>query len=373
MAMRILAGAGGLAVVLVGAWYNISMSDAPSFLAPAAVIYLICALVSGIGGPIVGSAFHRGHPIMGCAILIFILAGEGYGIISTMDRTVRAEDAAQKPLIDAAERHTEALRKVAAAEDAIKALAIAEPRAARLTVAMAALDAANKAITDQAALRTCLKNCVASLQAAATAARHEVELAQQAADDDLRAARVGAQQEKTKAQALLAANPLPASASALADRIGVEPWKIDIAKAILLSLTINGTAMGFLAFAFHARSHRPAPATRQSTADAISIIDITPVKATRAEKSNQKQLPSPSDLQVARFGRDCLIIDDHAEVPLRDIYSVFTRWAADNNQPALAAKDVAAGFRTAFERLGVSVENGRAIGLTFKERHEDAA
>ncbi len=290
-----------------------------------------------------------------------------------MDRTVRAEDAAQKPLIDAAERHAEALQKVATAEDADQVSEQPQNRDQRvLRSAMASLDAANKAITDQAALRTCLKNCVASLQASAAAARHEVELAQQGAEDDLRAARERAQQEKTKAQERLAANPLPASASALADRIGVESWKIDVAKAVLLSLAINGLGMGFLAFAFHARSHRPTPAAKPSKAN-TAVIDITPEAPAQRQKSTQKQLPSPSELQVARFGRDYLILDDHAEVPLRDIYAQFTRWAADTNRPALATKDVAAGFRTAFERLGVSVENGRAIGLKFKERREDAA
>lgn len=382
MAMRILAGFGGFAVVLIGAWYNITMSEAASLFAPAAAIYLVCALGSGIGGPIVGSAFHRGHAIIGAGLLLFILAGEGYGIITTMDRTVRAEDAAQKPLIQATERHAAALKRLDEANDAVKMLASAEPKSLRLDAAKTALSEANKAVTDQSSAKNCLKNCAAMLTATAQAARRELDLAQSAAENDLRAARQRAADDQSAAERIVKANPLPGSASPLADRIGIEPWKIDIAKAVLLSLAINGLGMGFLAFAFHARSHKPQPTgpdqrnVQRKHPTQNDLIDITPTRAAAAsERARTKRLPSPAALQAARFGKDDLKLTADGDIAVRDILKSFTRWVDENREPMPSMEDAAAGFRTVFERLGVRVENGRVRGLAFKseDRREDAA
>ena len=73
------------------------------------------------------------------------------------------------------------------------------------------------------------------------------------------AARELMQREIDGARTALANAPLPSSASPLADRLGVQPWELDLLGAGLRSFACTVLAGGLLAFAAHPRNEPPMP------------------------------------------------------------------------------------------------------------------
>jgi hypothetical protein len=63
-----------------------------------------------------------------------------------------------------------------------------------------------------------------------------------------KAANDAATMELKEAMAFLDTLPFPASATAFADRIGVESWMVDLLYSVLGSIAITGMAGGLIAF-----------------------------------------------------------------------------------------------------------------------------
>ena len=167
------------------------------------------------------------------AIVGALVAGEAYNLVATAERLVVAREAMQAPLKDLSAKRTAAL-------DRLKALETGEATSTQLTLAKQALVAARAAVDAEAKDIRCGKEC-----------KRKQDLADRA-EEAVKAAIPGAVAGHAKAvesaKADVAANPLPASATALADRLGLAPWVLDLAMAALLSVAANGLAGVLIAF-----------------------------------------------------------------------------------------------------------------------------
>jgi hypothetical protein len=183
-----------------------------------------------------------------------LIAGEAYALLSTSERVIVSREAAQAPLREALKRHDDAQRRVEDAAKAVRNVDDATPASTREVTAKAALDAANKAIIERAALPGCRDNCRQLLQGQADDARRELEAAQAEVAEKAKDRRRKAEQELATAESALKAAPLPGSATPLADHLGIQPWLLDIIAAGLLSLGVNGLGAALIALAAHSRS-----------------------------------------------------------------------------------------------------------------------
>ncbi|MFT3731132.1 MAG: hypothetical protein QM780_06860 [Hyphomicrobium sp.] len=191
---------------------------------------LVASLSLGVfaGARVIG----QGAGQMALVIIAALAAGETYNFFATGERTVVEREAGAAPLRDALAKHTAAVVKLAALEQA-------EPTSARLNIARQAKADADDAVTKEAS-DGCKSECrrkqglADKAQAELVAAVAEAEQMHQAGVEAARDA--------------VEANPLPASATPLADRIGWAPWALDLFMAALLSFGSNGLAGVLIAF-----------------------------------------------------------------------------------------------------------------------------
>ncbi len=197
---------------------------------------LVAALSCGVfaGARVVGAG-ATGK--IAAAIIIALGAGELYNGIATSERIVVERETGAAPLKDELAKHNAAIAKVSN----IEKMDIAS---GRLDLAKQTKASANAAY--EAELRTggrcktiCngLKDDAAKAQAEVIAALAEAQQMHQA---KIEAATVEVE-----------ANPLPASATPLADRIGIPAWALDLIMAGLLSVGANGLAGTLIAFGAH--------------------------------------------------------------------------------------------------------------------------
>ena len=188
---------------------------------------VVMALSAGVFAGAVAIGGGRIGQTFGLAIIAALVAGEAYNLATTAERAIVAREASAAPLKDLAAKRAEALKHLADLEHGA-------PYSAKLDLARANLADAKAAVEAEAKDIRCGKQCQRKQGLADDAAR-AVELAIPSAEAD-RAKAIEA------AKADLAANPLPASATPLADRLGWAPWVLDLAMAALLSIGANGLA-----------------------------------------------------------------------------------------------------------------------------------
>lgn len=197
---------------------------------------LVIALSAGVfaGARVVGSGVAGK---IGLVIVAALIAGEAFNFSATAERIVVEREAGAVPLKDAAAKHTAALEK-------LRRIETGRAISPRLLLASEAKKAADAAYDKE--LREggrCLTICK-GLKAKADAAQTEVV-----------AAITEAESMKVKsieaAKAEVEANPLPASATPLADRLGWAPWVLDLVMAGLLSIGANGLAGTLIAYGAH--------------------------------------------------------------------------------------------------------------------------
>jgi hypothetical protein len=194
---------------------------------------LTIALAAGVavGAPVAGASPRWLAALLGLAII----AGELYGFQATAAWHVAHIENQAAPI-----RELEARRH--AAQDRVARL----ERDDRVDKA---LHAAKEARTDANARSTdkgCGPSCRATLAKSVDAAEAAVEEARQSLQLDQRQARAD-----------LDRNPTPASANALADRLGVPAWGLDLIGAGLRSFACTVLAFGLLFFAAHGRRREP--------------------------------------------------------------------------------------------------------------------
>lgn len=223
-------------IILVGASAHALIVSQGGYEQTSAVTTLALAAGIIVGSICIGTNAQRG---LAWGIALAMLAGEGYALVGTADRIVTMREVQQAPLREATARNAAARTRLETAEKAHKA----------------AVDAAR----DKAAEKGCKQNCAALLQSAIDAAAREV----------------------TDARTALSDAPAPASPSPLADRLGIQPWALDLIVAALLSIGLNGLAAVLIAYG----AHSPRPAERKPDRPTNTITGFLLDRIERAPKS----------------------------------------------------------------------------------------
>ncbi len=222
-----------IGVAILAASTNANVLQTGGWLSSHAL--LVASLSAGVfaGARVVGMGAGK----IGLVIVAALICGEGYNLSATAERIVVEREANAAPLRDARAKHDAALAKLSATD-------AAAPASARLTLALAVQSKADASY--QKELREggrCLTICKGLKDDAEKAALEVTAAAQEA--QQLHAKAIEA------AKAEVAANPLPASATPLADRLGWAPWVLDLIMAGLLSIGANGLAGTLIAFGAH--------------------------------------------------------------------------------------------------------------------------
>lgn len=224
-----LATATGVAILMATTNANI-MATGGYFTSHAVVV---AALSAGVfaGARVVGA---KATGTIAAVIIAALLAGELYNFSATGERIVVERESAAAPLKDAKAKRDTAVARLLSIEGE-------QVGSARLTVAQHAKAAADKAYETELREGGRCKTICNGLKAKADEAQKEVVAA-------LTEAQGLASKAIDQAKAEVSANPLPASATPLADRLGWAPWVLDLIMAGLLSVGANGLAGVLVAF-----------------------------------------------------------------------------------------------------------------------------
>jgi hypothetical protein len=186
----------------------------------------------------------------------------------------------------------------------------------------------------------CAANCRQLLQAQVDVAVAETA----AARAEIDAKRAAAEGKLQHARADLALLPLPPSATPLADRLGIQGWRLDLFQAWLASVAANGLAGLLLAFAAHGLRHRPA------------VIDITPALAA-AEPAVAEGAPaaSPRDPghEADLFARTTFRPAKTGRVKLVEIPTAYRAWCCERGLDPLPDTEIGAALSALFSSVGL--------------------
>ena len=250
---------------------------------------LVIALSAGVfaGAVVIGSG-RIASKGLALAIVAALVAGEAYNLVATGERLVIAREALQAPMRDLAAKRQAAI-------DRLTALEASEPTSARLTIAKQALAEAKAAVEKEAKDIRCGKEC-----------KRKQDLALRA-EADLKAAIPEAVAEHATAVAAakadVEANPIPPSATPLADRLGLPAWVLDLIMAALLSVGANGAAGALIAFGSQAGQperlenmprtttlpHTPPTGGRRGRRRDPNVVDF--VQAFRSQHGRNPNIP----------------------------------------------------------------------------------
>jgi hypothetical protein len=336
--VRVLAGVVGLAILAFVVHAAIMASG--GYGTPAAPLMMALGAGLAAGALAVGVAWDEGRRALGLCLLVALLAGEAWALLQTGERTISHRDQQQAPLRDAADKRAKALERVEAAEAALAAIG----ETPRLIKAQKAKTAADAAVVAKAAEKGCVQNCARLLQAQVDAAAADVA----AARAEIDTTRAGAAGKVKQARADLALLPLPPSASPLADRLGVEPWKLDLAAAALASVAANGLAAFLLTFAAHGRPRRPlvidvtpAPPAASASAPAVTVDAAAPagVRDPRAEAD--------------RFARTTFRPSKRGRVRLAEVRAAYRAWCLKHGLDPLPDLEIGAALSALFSDVGL--------------------
>lgn len=196
------------AVILTAATYAVIVKGNQD--QPTAILTGALALGLFVGAVAVGYAIRHRRQALALGIAAVMLAGEAFALIMTGDRIVVQREATQAAVRTAAGAHRHASSELVKAHNAY--------------------EAATRAQITEAAKTGCKQHCKDMLAAAIKISQHDLE----------------------KARRIYEANPAPeASGSPLADRLGWQPWVIDLMVAGLLSVAANGLATLLIALGAH--------------------------------------------------------------------------------------------------------------------------
>jgi hypothetical protein len=298
---RTLAIAAGLLILAAVAHATIYFTT--GYGTPHAYLTITVAIGVAVASVICGMATSRGLAVF---LAVCIASGEGYNFLQSANRLIAASEAAQAPKREYVKAYAKAKSDVTAAQ----AIVDAPQTSQRLREAQHAKELADRAVTDKSAEKGCLANCRQLLQAAVDSAAEEVTKARDAIEVDHKTAVTNLNTAKTKADGMNA----PESPTPLADRLGVEPWKIDVLIAALGSIAINGLACGLMIFGAHGthrREKKPVP-------PAAEVIDITPGPTKpRLVASN------PPAISVIEFAAGALERAPSSELEFDDFYMAY--------------------------------------------------
>lgn len=331
MLSRIVSGIAGAAIIGAVVHYSINANGGYNLATSPLFVALAVGLIAGAIA--CGRSTSR---TLGLGIVLAMLAGEGFQLIQTAERTTGLADARQAPLREAAMARTKAADAIADAERALSRLGDTP----RLLAAIDAKKAADEAVRNDAAKPGCKTHCRALLE-------QQVQDAQKEANDaraELDRSRAAAQERVSRARQALDALPAAPSATPLADRLGVEQWQIDLTSAVLLSVGANGLGAFLLAFAFHARRRDAVAAVPVET----PTVELVPVSEPITKREPMKE--------ANRFAGETFRPCDSGRVPLVDVRHAYHDWCRRNALPPLPDDEIGAALSKLFAKVGLVAE-----------------
>lgn len=283
---RILSTPEGLAtttgVVILAASTNANVLNTGGWFSSHAILAAALSLGVFVGARVVGSNVSG---TIAAVIIVALGCGEAYNFSATAERIVVERENGAAPLRDARARHDIALAKLSAAE-------AGKVRSARLTLALSAQTKAQAAYQKELREGGRCKTICNGLKDRAAKAGAEVA----AAADEAQKLHIAAVEAAKKD---VAANPLPASATPLADRLGWAPWVLDLVIAGLLSVGANGLAGTLIAFGAHRGTpaitgvHRRASADTAQTDFSVSEFETAKLRAMVSGEFPEPTPPKP--------------------------------------------------------------------------------
>jgi hypothetical protein len=353
--IRVLAGLAGLALVCSAA--HVTIMSGGGYSQTAAIVTMALAIGVTVGAAALGAAAGHGRLALAIAIGLGLAAGEAYALLSTSERVIVAREAAQVPLRDALKRHQDAERRVSEARTALDKVGEVQTTSTREVAAKASLEAANRAIVEKAALPGCRENCRQLLQTQADEARRELETAQRDVANQGKERRQKAERELATAEQALETSPLPGSATPLADRLGIQPWLLDIIAAGLLSLGVNGLGAALIALAAHGKA-KPEPIVIERTTAPI-VLTPEPAKPKAIAPANVVALPNPTHGRVSRFVAEQLEPASRGKIEVVDLYKAYASWCERVALQAFDVNEFGDQLQQALEIAGITTKAQR--------------
>ena len=315
---------------IIGCVVHAAVMASGGYGAPSAPLMIGLGVGLAVGSLSVGVAWHNGHRgIAGCLVAALV-AGEAWSLFLTAERTIAHRELQQRPLREELQAYARAIERVRSA----KAVDLAPTTSERLQKAEAAKTPGDTAVVGKAGEKGCLANCRQLLQAQVDAAALELENARA----ELRASAAKVEGELATARAELSAMNEPASATPLADRLGLEGWQVDVAAAALASLAANGLAAFLLAFAAHG------PATRPTLTDAPTVeIEAPSAPSAARDAAKEADRYAGTMFRPKRTGR----------VKIADIRHAYRGWCRERGLDPLPDPEIGPALSALFSSVGL--------------------
>ena len=195
MIARLLAIGAGAAILATVAHVNITVTG--GYGTPHSWVTIAVAGGVAVGSLVSPVAWLSSRRLAVC-LVISMVCGEGYQLLSTAERLVKGRELDQAPLRENQKEHAKASKRV---NDAKAAIDRASATSKRLEDAKAAKAAADRAAVEKSAERGCRENCRQLLQAQVDAAAGEVDRARAEIDNR----KAAGERELEAARAALAA------------------------------------------------------------------------------------------------------------------------------------------------------------------------
>ena len=361
-----------IGVLLLAASANYNITHAGGYGTPLS--FIVIALAAGVAGGslVIGKSWRDRRFGLAFMIALALVAGETYGLFTTAEQLVAAREDDQAPLNALAQARRTAKARLAAAEAALKA---SRTTSARIEQAIRNKAEADRNAQAKAAEKSCAANCKDILLQQASSAGTELSNAR----TELAEQRTAAVTAVNDARAALDGLPVPRSATPLADRLNVPAWGIDIFKAAVGSIAINGLAACLLAFGAHGHRHRqtasPSPIDRtQPVHDLLPVPEPTPKSKPRSFQKRQTALPAPQAentsepsgqdavaAQAARFALASIMPAPAGHAYLDDIMAAYRHWCATEGVTRHESRVISEALTTLFKkaRLTGKIIDGR--------------
>lgn len=274
-----LVGAG----ILVAAT-NSNIMQTGGYLSSHALV--VAALSAGVfaGARVIGAGVTGK---IAAVVIAALCAGELYNLSATAERIVVERETGTAPLKAALDQRNKAVTN-------LYALQGAPISSARLSLALDAQTKAQAAyereLREGGRCKTICNGLKAKAAEADTAVTEAASEAQNMHLDAIEAAKAD-----------VAANPVPASATPLADRLGWAPWVLDLLMAGLLSVGANGLAGVLIAYGAHSAVSEEKTAI---TADNLPFADAVQTDFDPAQADNVTRFFRPDDGGSAKRSPD---------------------------------------------------------------------
>ncbi len=315
MILRIAAIVAGLGI-LAAATHAVVVHTG-GYGTPHSIITMAIATGVAVGSITIGSVWSQRRRFLALLIAVALVSGELFGLIMTSNRLISASEEKQAPVraaLDARDRQQNRVKRLE-----IELRAIPETR---VEAALKAQLAANENIKTQAALRGCRVNCRKLLQTAVDAASAEVT----AARNELTELKLKAEAQLQAARVTFENMPVPASGTPLADRLGWQPWFLDLLTAALGSVAANGLAACLLIAGAHRKRDKPATPKTPATPSKEAMRFRTKNKHAKLKQMATPQLVSSNErpkLSPLQWCADTLHPQPGRKLELAEIYDAY--------------------------------------------------